>query len=97
MCECMVCKYQVALVTISPPPHSHPSSSPVLSIKTCACGLALHYLSCEEAVASFKTKDQAPPPGSLRQVFVDKLFKMDEVYLQSKASIVTYSVGVDPS
>eukprot|EP00731_Ephydatia_muelleri_P003721 Em0001g3721a len=73
------------------------SMGPVLSIKTCACGLALHYLSCEEAVASFKTKDQTPPPGSLRQVFVDKLFKMDEVYLQSKASIVTYSVGVDPS
>ena len=73
------------------------STGPVISMKTCTYGLALHYLSCEEAVASFKCKDQAPPPGSLRQVFVDKLFKMDEVYLQSKAKITTYSMGVDPS
>ena len=95
VCVCMcvwsecVCVCVHVCWSLSPPPHSAPIFPlPVLSIKTCACGLALHYLSCEEAVASFKTKDQALPPGSLRQVFVDKLYKMDEVYLQSKAPTV---------
>ena len=96
VCVCIWCGCGYHFILPLLVPHSRPSS-PVISMKTCTYGLALHYLSCEEAVASFKCKDQAPPPGSLRQVFVDKLFKMDEVYLQSKAKITTYSMGVDPS
>ena len=73
-----------------------PPSSPAITIKNCACGLALHYVACQEATASFKSKDP-PPPGSLRPALLDKLYKMDELLLQSKAKIKTYSVGVSPS